>query len=359
MNDIPITESTKSADVLLDLLGPDAIFGTVTNPQRFFIPAGELDKEPDPNVAQGEALVCGRQGNGIRAIAFKDEDSWKTFAAQNSWATNTTLIWTHQLYVLIIQVKAECPGWLSLGCLFWASDGYALAVDGTASKPPAILQSKPVRETLLSEIIWPNHVEPEFSSYRRAEVYGSPWTMNNRKKRVANRRFWAASIADELGVVFDLTSRQFLRWDPKTSQYVGLEREAVTKMVMTAFDVYSQKEPHEYLAAECTPSRLRVLLNTLKIVSSQAFPDALTAMIQYLERRLERHSNCNVTTKELYRDYKADCHNTKNPVLPEAVFHKESPKIIYTRFSAVKVHNIERDGKAKNGYRGLRLKPMS
>lgn len=187
--------------------------------------------------------------------------------------------------------------------------------------------------------------------------HGPPDTLNAQGKQVPNYYFWAAFLAEMIGIRYHPRTKKFYWRVQAQAPWRPLEPEPVQVMLTACLRrIAGEFCAHRYLHSYTTPAKVKPILAAMRVIAADsdlAVPDSLD---HYLALRVERCAGQSLTSQELYADYRAACASTSVSPLPDRAFKHQVRQAIERRFAIGRSHCVTREGTAHRGFLNLRFK---
>ena len=302
------------------------------------------------------AVPCGRINGGLCGLTFADPQALQELLEANPMLANTLATETPSGFVLWVRPLDVLPAGFSGRRVKWLADTAAVVLRLRLPWPAGWSASG-------EEIVAVNvgelnlDCDPALKMHMLQTViqsrWGPPFQVGSCGGRTLNPRFWAGFAGVQLQVRYRPRERRFECFDSALPEWLPLTEEVLMRRVSDFINVESQRLGYPF-----APSlkHLRLLFGEMRIQFPEDDVEQPLAVARFIMDHVERCPGHDLTTRELHAAYCQSQSQTGLPAISQPVFEQLIGPALATRWGLRRSHSLSRDGGAKCGYRGIRLK---
>lgn len=180
-------------------------------------------------------------------------------------------------------------------------------------------------------------------------------------KTELNHLTMAHILARRLGLAYDVLAKEFLQ--RRSDQTYGpVAMDLVTHQVAVVLQQIAASHPVAFSMKELRPSRVKLLVDAIKVAAAQVGPDARDVLLLFVRETLCLKPGSSVTGEEIRQSYIRFAHKHRQPKYPRQVFHQKLARMVFELFTIPRANDVLRkvEGTARStsrrGFHGLAFK---
>ena len=300
------------------------------------------------------AVQCGQESGGLYAIDFDEKSGYESFLAANPKLRQTLAIEHEGVVVMFLRLPGNLPPSFDTESGAWMAEGAKVLVF-SRDDPQflTVISPHPPVEMNFGGVTWNEELLVGFNQWSAKLHYGPPFIPDRKGALTVNAMFWAEWFRSISSITFHPGAEQFtLRQEDGSLKAVS--EMAVGKMLLQFITNWRG----DVLAALISEDVIKRCVNALKLLAVDANEHAAGTedVERFLGEKVEPCDGRDVTLEELHECYR-EWSKTSN-VIPLAgrQFFTALARCIAKVFGLGKNHCVQRDGKERRGYSGLRIK---
>jgi hypothetical protein len=301
------------------------------------------------------SVCCGIVSENLCAIVLETLASLEAFLHLNPGLRNTSWLAAGERFVLFVRIEGFCPQSRLFSDCTWAGDKYFIQVyakDPLGIKYTWLNDLAPIHLNFV-DIHWPPQIARRFYPERAEFHYGKPFIEEKIGKLKINGAYWAGLFSLCELVRFNYPDKAFYRFLPEARAWNQVTREELAG-ALYAF-MRQESLTVEILNGMLDPRAIEELLDSLQLVAVDRVCDPSKELHQFVSAHVERHTDGDISTEELYNCYREWCARGQRPALSKDQFLHVSRGVIANIFGIGRSHSVLRNGAARRGYHNLRL----
>lgn len=302
------------------------------------------------------AVLCGQINRGLCGLTFADPQTLEEFLAANPLLANTLTTETPSGFVLWIRTLDFLPTAFKGERVRWLADTDAVVLRRRLPWPAdwhagegEIMKVKVGTLNFDCDAGLQRHVLQTVLQWR----WGPPFQVGSRGSKTLNFSFWAGLVGVLLQVRYRAWERRFECFDPEGREWLPLSEERLMRRIGDCINVEAQRMG---CPAALSLKQLKPVLAELRVQFPEDDVEQPLAVARFIKDHVETCPGHDLTTRELHAAY-CRCQSSAGlPAISQSMFEQLIGSALATRWGLRRSHSLIREGGAKCGYRGIRLK---
>lgn len=176
------------------------------------------------------------------------------------------------------------------------------------------------------------------------EAFGPRYRRVGPRKVVLNLTFWAHFLVGKMRLIYHVQRQAFFVPNPAANDLERITVDHLLQLTTHGLQQAATLEPSRFPVAELRLSKVKQLVNEMRVVAALHTPGERDALVQFLSEDVVARKGSDLTVAEIHGRYSANCRTKMLPLFAASVFQRLLPGLVTDLFGVIKSHDLQRRG---------------